>query len=172
MTPLKPENRARYPKDWKAIRAAVLERAGHRCECRGECGSEHAPWGGLTGPDGVRRTGIRGACRAPHGQLIVRDPLAPAYWERHDECPCDRDCTCGEDCDQNPVCAPEDRCLAVRVVLTIAHLNHTPEDNDMDNLRAFCQRCHLRYDAEHHKANAATTRHRRRASGDLFGEAP
>ncbi|RUQ28768.1 MAG: hypothetical protein EKK68_14035 [Candidatus Competibacteraceae bacterium] len=29
--PIKPENRHRYPKDWKAIRAAILERAGHRC---------------------------------------------------------------------------------------------------------------------------------------------
>ena len=26
--PIKPENKARYPKDWKAIRAEVLERAG------------------------------------------------------------------------------------------------------------------------------------------------
>ena len=30
--PIKPENRARYPKDWKQIRAVILERAGHRCE--------------------------------------------------------------------------------------------------------------------------------------------
>ena len=30
--PIKPENRARYPANWKAIRAAILERAGNRCE--------------------------------------------------------------------------------------------------------------------------------------------
>lgn len=31
--PIKPENRARYPRNWKAeIRPQILERAGHRCE--------------------------------------------------------------------------------------------------------------------------------------------
>ena len=30
--PIKPENRARYPKDWRGIRLAILVRAGHRCE--------------------------------------------------------------------------------------------------------------------------------------------
>ena len=33
-----------------------------------------------------------------------------------------------------------------RVVLTVAHLNHTPEDCREENLRAMCQRCHLTYD--------------------------
>lgn len=37
------------------------------------------------------------------------------------------------------------------VILTVAHLDHTPENCDDSNLRAYCQRCHLRYDAEHHK---------------------
>lgn len=36
------------------------------------------------------------------------------------------------------------------VVLTIAHLDHVPENVADDNLRAWCQRCHLTYDAEHH----------------------
>lgn len=36
------------------------------------------------------------------------------------------------------------------VVLTIAHLDHTPENCDPDNLLAMCQRCHLAYDAESH----------------------
>lgn len=35
--PIKPENRARYPKEWPAIRAAILERAGNCCEWLG-CG--------------------------------------------------------------------------------------------------------------------------------------
>ncbi len=34
-----------------------------------------------------------------------------------------------------------------KVVLTTAHLNHTPEDNRMDNLKHWCQRCHITYDA-------------------------
>lgn len=49
-----------------------------------------------------------------------------------------------------------------RIVLTVAHLNHTPMDCRPENLKAMCQRCHLRYDVEHHKANAARTRDRKR----------
>jgi 5-methylcytosine-specific restriction endonuclease McrA len=30
--PIKPENKHRYPANWKEIRAAILLRAGHRCE--------------------------------------------------------------------------------------------------------------------------------------------
>lgn len=37
----------------------------------------------------------------------------------------------------------------VKVVLTIAHLNHIPEDCRPENLRALCQRCHNKYDAKH-----------------------
>lgn len=38
------------------------------------------------------------------------------------------------------------------VVLTVAHLDHTPENCADDNLEAMCQRCHLRYDRHHHQA--------------------
>ena len=38
-----------------------------------------------------------------------------------------------------------------RVVLTVAHLDHTPENvgepGNRPNLKAWCQRCHLTYDA-------------------------
>src|SRR3990167_5136352 len=37
-----------------------------------------------------------------------------------------------------------------RVVLTTAHLNHDPRDCREENLLAMCNRCHLRYDREHH----------------------
>ena len=46
-----------------------------------------------------------------------------------------------------------------RVVLTVAHLDHTPENCDPANLFAACQACHLSYDAEHHAATRARTRH-------------
>lgn len=56
--PIRPENRARYPKNWSEISAWVrFVRAGGRCECTGECGraSEH-----LAVDDG--------RCRNRHGQ--------------------------------------------------------------------------------------------------------
>lgn len=39
--PIKPENRARYPKNWREVSLAIRERAGWRCECEGECGRAH-----------------------------------------------------------------------------------------------------------------------------------
>lgn len=48
-----------------------------------------------------------------------------------------------------------------KVVLTVAHLNHVPEDVSEGNLRAMCQQCHLAYDHAHHQASAAETRRRK-----------
>ncbi len=56
-----------------------------------------------------------------------------------------------------------------RVVLTVAHMDHTPENStDQTNLRALCQRCHLNYDAKHHAKNAAATRRAAIGNGELF----
>lgn len=56
----------------------------------------------------------------------------------------------------------------IMIVLTIAHLDHTPENCADDNLRALCQRHHLGYDAEHHKRTAYATRMAARHTQDLF----
>jgi hypothetical protein len=45
-----------------------------------------------------------------------------------------------------------------RVVLTIAHLDHLPEPGDETNVKAWCQRCHLTYDAAHHLRTRRGTR--------------
>jgi hypothetical protein len=50
---------------------------------------------------------------------------------------------------------------AVRIVLTIAHLDHTPEHCDPGNLRALCQRCHNGHDA---KNRAQGVKERREAA--------
>ncbi|MDP2398827.1 MAG: hypothetical protein Q8M53_10780 [Burkholderiales bacterium] len=57
------------------------------------------------------------------------------------------------------------------VVLTVGHMDHTPENCDMGNLRHWCQRCHLNYDKDHHQRNAYQTRRRGKAVADLFAEA-
>lgn len=46
---------------------------------------------------------------------------------------------------------------AIKIILTIAHLDHDPTNNDPGNLRALCQRCHNRYDARHRAANRSHT---------------
>ena len=113
--PIRPENRARYPKDWKAISLEVRQRAGGRCE------------GSPLYPD----------CRA-----------ADAF--------------------EHPV-------TGSIVVLTVAHLDHQPENNgepgDRPNLKAWCQRCHNAYDAPMRRAGIAARAKAHRADGDLFAEA-
>lgn len=106
--PIRPENKARYPKEWKAISLAVRESAGDRCE------------GSPDFPD----------CRALNG--------AP-----HPE-------------------------TGSKVVLTVAHLDHTPENCDRANLRAWCQRCHLNYDKAHHAKTAYATRKAAMNTRDIF----
>jgi len=93
--PIKPENKARYPKNWKAISERIrFVRAGNKCEFCGAVNYEPHP---ITGS---------------------------------------------------------------KVILTVAHLDHTPENCCDDNLRALCQRCHLRYDSRHHARTVRTTRDR------------
>ena len=48
-----------------------------------------------------------------------------------------------------------------RVMLTGAHLYHDTTNSDLGNLRALCQRCHLRHDANLHARHARQTRQTR-----------
>ena len=80
-------------------------------------------------------------------------------------------CECRGECGRKHVWNGDDRCCEVNgalaswrsdrdvvVILTTAHLDHTPENNDLANLRHFCQRCHNRYDAPHRTKTRAKTR--------------
>jgi hypothetical protein len=79
-------------------------------------------------------------------------------------------CECRGECGRPPAhLAPADgRCVnrhgrpavdtGSAVVLTVAHLDHTPEHCDHANLRAMCQGCHLHYDRDHHAATRSATR--------------
>ena len=54
------------------------------------------------------------------------------------------------------------------VVLTVMHLNHTPEDCSDENLLHACQGCHNRYDAPMRRAGIQARARAERASSDLF----
>lgn len=139
--PIRPENKARYPKDWPAISRRIRERAQNKCE---RCGV----------PNGVliaRGTGRdAGTFMLENGDVFCATTGEPRGRARGSEYEAAR---------------------YVRVVLTVAHLDHQPENCADDNLQAMCQRCHLRYDAKHHAANAHATRRKRKAVGDLFSDA-
>ena len=57
-----------------------------------------------------------------------------------------------------------------RVVLTVAHLDQDPRNCDLENLRAWCQRCHLTYDGDQHRSNRFRTEHENAGTLELFGE--
>ena len=68
--PIRPENRARYPKNWTEISHHIrFERAKARCECTGECGIDHyEEMDACKGPDYADNT-VNDAerCFALHG---------------------------------------------------------------------------------------------------------
>lgn len=139
--PIRPENRARYPKDWKAISAAVRAEAGNLCE-----------W-----------------CKVPDGAMVLRGTYeGRAVWLEADASAfCPAHCAATGEVIED---ATWDLCdypkQPVRIVLTVAHLDHQPENCARENLRALCQRCHNAYDA---KMRAAGLRARERAKNlDLF----
>jgi hypothetical protein len=109
--PIRPENRARYPADWKSISLEVRTAAGWRCE-----GSPAWP-----------------ECRA-------------------------------ENAKPHPA-------TGSTVVLTVAHLDHKPENCDRANLKAWCQRCHNTYDAPMRRAGIAERARAKAAAADLFDDA-
>lgn len=41
----------------------------------------------------------------------------------------------------------------IKIVLTVAHLDHDIDNNDYSNLKHLCQRCHNRYDRENRNKN-------------------
>lgn len=122
--------RERYPREWPAISAAVMARAGDRCECKGECGSPHD-----NGPS-VGDSRDRKRCGAPNLEMIVRDPVRPWLWWPQDGSPY----------------SYEERPRPVKVILTAAHLDHDEANNAPSNLRALCQRCHLVMDGPDNRA--------------------
>lgn len=55
-----------------------------------------------------------------------------------------------------------------KIILTVAHLNHQENDCRDENLKAMCNRCHLRYDSIHHQKNAKITRRKKLNIDELF----
>lgn len=54
-----------------------------------------------------------------------------------------------------------------KVVLTVAHMDHDETHADPARCRHLCQRCHLAWDAAHHRANARATRRAKFGQLDL-----
>jgi hypothetical protein len=57
---------------------------------------------------------------------------------------------------------------AIRIVLTIAHLDNDTNNNLYGNLAALCQLHHLRHDSKHHAKNARATIEKKKNLQRLF----
>lgn len=151
--PIRPENRRRYPANWKDIRASILARAQHRCE-----------WCGVPNyAVGYRENGVFQPCagNGPHdlaGRGRRWPSLRPWSYAEAQEW--------AHDCNEMEIDAPAERRYIV-IVLTIAHVHdHAPENCDPGNLAALCQACHNRHDAPHRAAGIKA----RRGGTGLFDE--
>lgn len=58
--------------------------------------------------------------------------------------------------------------IDVQIILTVMHLDHDLTKNEDEDLKAACQRCHLRHDAQQHAENAAKTREQKSGQISLF----
>jgi len=85
-------------------------------------------------------------------------------------CECEGECGIDHDGRCQAVHGKSNPMTGSKVILTTMHMNHDTTDNRDENLKAGCQRCHLRYDAGHHARNAAKTFRAKKACGDLFEE--
>lgn len=139
--PIRPERKGLYPPEWPAISLRERNRAGWRCE---ECGVPNGELGG----------------RLPDGQWLKALPTGTnglsLAWPKPREWGW---CSDG---------SRREWLKIVRIVLTVAHLDHDPRHCEPSNLRVWCQYHHLRYDA---KSKAERRKERDRlasADRDLF----
>lgn len=143
--PIRDENKKRYPPNWKQISEDIRARAKDCCE----------------------------ACGVRNGALIYRGShgMRPAWRYASDSVFCPS--RCAFDGSELPGttwdCFDKAR-DAIKVVLTVAHLDHTPENCSPDNLRAWCQRCHNSYDAPKRAKGVAQRARNKCAIGDLWSE--
>lgn len=80
----------------------------------------------------------------------------PANWKEISAAIRERGGDCCEGSPAYPACRARNGCnhpvTGSRVVLTVAHLDHTPENCKPENLKAWCQKCHNTYDMPHRRA--------------------
>lgn len=132
---------SKYPANWKGIRAAVLAREQHCCK---ECGVKNYEEG----------------YRAVNGDFYSNEYIMDAL-DKH-----------GDDLFDNVLsnCYTKkgEPTKSIRIVLTVAHLDHDVNNNEMDNLAALCQYHHLKHDREHHRTNAKATISKKKGLQELF----
>jgi len=120
--PIKPENKIRYPTNWKEISLQIRKNAGNRCEICGvrnyEIGyrNKNGKWNKIE--------------QSIAGDIQAEDAMMAGY-------------------------------KIIRIILTVMHLDHMPENCKPENLKATCQKCHNNYDIGHRKMTRHITRRKK-----------
>lgn len=143
-----PCNYQNYHPEWKTkIRPDILKRAKNRCEfCLVE--NHTGVFRGFIDRQEVYQIGDGSVFAYPSGERLLSDrDGAYAYIEPSSGNP-----------DQQ----------AVKVVLTIAHLDHDTANNCYSNLAALCQKCHNRHDSKYRAKNRKETARTKLGIPDLF----
>lgn len=136
--PIQPELRHFYGRVWQTVtRPRILARAGNKCE---QCGKPNR-----------RRVWVWKSTGSQYWTLMKSRQL----WHY-----CDQAGATGNF--QLIGGAQWRTARRIRVVLTIAHLNHVAGDDRDENLKALCQWCHLNHDKEHHRETRAARKDRGR----------
>lgn len=114
--PIRAEEKHRYPADWKQIRERILYRAGQRRYADGRIGREAQ----------CEQCGVQNKSYGywKDGRFHRLDGQPTQEWDA----------------------LMLDGVKTLKIVLTIAHMDHTPENCAPENLRALCQKCHNNYD--------------------------
>jgi len=130
-----------YPPNWKTeIRPAILARAENRCE----------------------------HCKIANGNIVIRGTFEGK------DCYQDMDGFCYDATNSEYIGGcylgevhPTNK--IIKIVLTVAHLDHDKHNHEIDltRLAALCQRCHLRYDLQHHIRNRKYGRNNKTLKLDL-----
>ncbi|MCK9568868.1 hypothetical protein M0R72_08005 [Candidatus Pacearchaeota archaeon] len=130
--PISPDKKHLYAENWKEIRARILERAENKCEF----------------------------CGVPNHVLGFRDSEGEFWCAPTEKCYDPRDIDFYLPMlEFDDLFAETPGAKLIRIVLTIAHLDNDPTNNDEDNnLRALCQKCHNKHDVPYRKANRSHTR--------------
>lgn len=134
--PIRREFRQFYGREWRTItRPRILERAKHcceRCQKPNRATVETVKWS-QRGSAGKKEYFMMWRYGVGYFWTTKNGSAAPSF----------------------PVLFLE-LANTIEVVLTVAHLNHTPGDDRDENLAALCQWCHLIHDLEHHQESRAT----------------
>lgn len=122
--PISKENKLKYPKNWKQISLNVRALAHNKCEF---CGLKN----GLVG------------LRDKEGKFYTVDFIEDQLNQKGIDL---YESILSHHINKNG----ELKKGFTKIVLTVAHLDHNPENNNLENLKALCQKCHLNYDKEQH----------------------